>query len=466
MSEQIKQVFEKQQLHRKTMKARTVSDRLDMLKKLRGAIHIREELLFEALQADLRKSRFEAALTEIYFVYAEIDHALKNLETWAEPQKTAGTAANVLAKSYIRYEAKGTVLLLSPWNYPFQLAAGPLVSAIAAGNTVIMKPSELSSFTSGVLRELINTTFSQDEVWCVEGDAEVAKALLELPFDHIFFTGSTDVGRKVMAAASKHLATVTLELGGKSPCIVSRSAEVKRAAKKIAWGKLINSGQTCIAPDHVYVHESLVNSFIEHYKKAAKAMFFLDETRINAGSYPKMISRKHFDRQQELLDDALEKGATLAWGGESHAGSMTFFPALLQNVSGGSRMMQEEIFGPLLPVISFTDLDEVVRDINGRPTPLALYIFSRERSDTEYLLAGCSSGGACINDVLVHISNPALPFGGAGFSGMGSSHGIFGFRAFSHERAVMYQAAVDFNHLAYPPYTRKSGLLKWLRKIM
>ncbi|PST85303.1 aldehyde dehydrogenase family protein [Pedobacter yulinensis] len=466
MSEQILPVFTAQQRHKTVLRNATATDRVQRLQKLRIAIESREEKIFAALQNDLRKSRFESALAEIYFVYAEIDHAIKNIATWMAPRKVGRTLSNGLADSYIHMEPKGNTLILSPWNYPFQLAAGPLVSAIAAGNTAILKPSEHSAETSACLTELISETFAPEEIFCVQGDADTAIALLQLPFDHIFFTGSTAVGKKIMAAAAEHLSSVTLELGGKSPCVISGSANLEKAARKIAWGKLVNSGQTCIAPDHVYVHESQLERFITAYREAARALFFLDEEQINAGSYARMINHNHFNRQQELLDDALAQGAMLAWGGNSHAASLTFFPALLTGVPDHSRLMQEEVFGPLLPVLTYKSMDEAAAAINSRPAPLALYFFGQNKSETAVFLKTCPSGGACVNDVLVHISNPALPFGGRGPSGMGSSHGLAGFRAFSHERSVMYQSVFNTTRFAYPPYARKTGLLNWLKKIM
>jgi aldehyde dehydrogenase (NAD+) len=342
----------------------------------------------------------------------------------------------------------------------------PLVSAIAGGNCAILKPSELSSETAKVMEELVKNTFPDDEIACVQGDAEVSKTLLKLPFDHIFFTGSTAIGKVVMEAAAKNLASVTLELGGKSPAIIDKSADIEKAAEKIAWGKLVNAGQTCIAPDYVLIEQGQESHFVQAFKKACLAMFFRNGYEINKEAYGKIINEKQFKRLQKLLAQSVEGGAKIAWGGEVEESSLTIFPTLLTGVSKDNPIMQEEIFGPILPIVTFNNLQQAIDVVNEKTKPLALYIFSEDKNTTHKIIQETSSGGTCVNDVLVHISNPNLPFGGVNSSGMGSSHGIFGFKAFSHERAVVFQSRIGITKMIYPPYEKKMGLLKWLKRIM
>jgi len=398
-------------------------------------------------------------------VYAEIDFAIKNLSNWLKPRSVAASLSSFFTKNRIFYEPKGVSLIISPWNYPFQLLIAPLVSAIAAGNCAMLKPSELSPATTSLLLKLINDNFDSKEVACFEGGVEVSEALLELPFDHIFFTGSPKIGKVVMAAAARHLSSVTLELGGKSPAIITEDADLQKSAEKIVWGKFINSGQTCIAPDYVLIHSSKEQEFLSLAKLKIEQLFYNNNV-LDKSSYGKIINSGHYQRLEALRDKAVKDGAIVVKGGTDSVDDQTLAPVLLSNVSASSAIMQEEIFGPLLPVISYESIDKAIEFINQRPKPLALYVFSGSGEVIRDTIRQTSAGGTCVNDVVIHISNPNLPFGGIGNSGAGSCHGFFGFKAFSHERAVMFQSKMDFSKIAYPPYSEKRGLLKWLKKIM
>lgn len=466
MSQILNSIFEVQQKHKYTLRNSNAAQRIQKLKTLTAAIEKHEDDIYAALQSDLRKSRFEAAVTEVIFIYSELRFAINNLGGWMKPKRAGKTMTSLLARNRIYYEPKGSCLIIAPWNYPFQLLMAPLISAIAAGNCAILKPSELSPATSAVIARLIKTCFDEKEICCMEGDVNLSTALLKLPFDHIFFTGSTAIGKVVMEAAAKNLSSVTLELGGKSPVIIDETADLKTAAEKIAWGKLLNAGQTCIAPDYLLIPQQFQESFIQHYKQAASAMFFTAGGQLDAGSYAKIINEKHFNRIAALLDDAVNKGAKIAFGGEKDHALQTISPTVLSQLPAGTGIMEEEIFGPVLPVIGYQSLDEAIGQVNSRSKPLALYIFSASKNNIRDILKNTSSGGACINDVLVHISNPRLPFGGVNASGLGSSHGFFGFKAFSHERAVVFQPNINTTKLIYPPYEEKSWLLKWLKKLM
>lgn len=466
MQQQIKSIFESQQQTKFLLRKTDAAIRISKLKRLKEGIERYEDRLYAAIHKDLRKSTFEAAATELIFTYAEIDHAIKHLSDWMKPKRGASTLSSFLSTNKIYYEPRGTCLIIAPWNYPFQLSMSPLVSAIAAGNCAILKPSELSAETSKVMEELIKEIFAPEEITCVQGDAELSKFLLTLPFDHIFFTGSTAIGKVVMEAAAKNLSSVTLELGGKSPAIIDKTANVEKTAEKIAWGKLVNAGQTCIAPDYVLIEKGLENTFVEAYKKATLRMFFKNDAEINKETYGKIINEKQFKRLQNLIASAIKDGATLAWGGQSEESSLTILPTVLSNVAKENSIMQEEIFGPILPIITFKNLQQAIDLVNEKSKPLALYIFSEDKKNSDKIINETSAGGTCVNDVLVHISNPNLPFGGVNGSGMGSSHGIFGFKTFSHERAVVFQSRLGITKMIYPPYENKMGLLKWLKKIM
>lgn len=461
-----KRIFEAQKNNHLAVKLGSMEARKTKLKKLKTAIKEKENEIFEALKKDLRKPVFESAVFEVFFIYAEIDFAIKNLYSWTRPQRVSSNLLNLMTKSRIRYEPKGVCLIIAPWNYPFQLLISPLVSAIAAGNCCILKPSELAPATSSVLSNLIKETFDENEIAVIEGNVSISTELLTLPFNHIFFTGSSTIGKVVMEAASKHLSSVTLELGGKSPAIIDEGADLRTAADKISWGSFANAGQTCIAPDYVFVHENQQEKFIELLKSSIEKKYFKND-HLNKEDYGKIISDSHFKRISILLEDALSKGAKIKIGGAFEESDRTIYPTVLTNVSFDSLIMKEEIFGPVLPVLTYKNITEVIEYINANNKPLALYVFSNNNSTVENILRETSSGGACINDVMIHISNPHLSFGGINASGIGGSHGFHGFKAFSHERSVMYQSQlVDVGKLIYPPYRGKEFVLKLIRKLM
>ncbi|KKO90986.1 aldehyde dehydrogenase [Sphingobacterium sp. Ag1] len=462
-TDQIGLIFEQQQLFKYELRSSSAEDRIKKLHKLRALIESHEDLIYAALEKDLRKSRSEAAISEVLFIYGEIAFAIQHLRKWMKPRKVGRSMTNFLAKSTITYQPRGTALIISPWNYPFQLTMSPLISAIAAGNCVILKPSEHSPFTSAVIGEILTKGFDQRELACIEGEQHVSEALLALPFDHIFFTGSPAVGKLVMQAASHNLSSVTLELGGKSPVILDETADLEMTAHKVAWGKLINAGQTCIAPDYILLPKDKQDEFVNYYLKAVKSMFFTEDGQLDRTVYAKIINQKHASRLVSLITNAIACGAQLREGGQL-ADDLTLSPALLIDVRADNSIMQEEIFGPILPIVTYEDQEEALALINRAEKPLALYIFSNNKSNIQYILQQVSSGGACVNDVLIHVSNPHLPFGGVNGSGLGSCHGQFGFKAFSHERAVMFQSKFSVSTLIYPPYAKKNKVFKLLKK--
>lgn len=463
LTDQIGFIFEQQQLFKYELRSSSAQERIKKLYKLKALIESHEDLIYAALEKDLRKSRSEAAISEVLFIYGEIRFAIRHLRKWMKPRKVGRSITNLLAKSTITYQPKGTALIISPWNYPFQLTMSPLISAIAAGNCVILKPSEHSPSTSAIIGEMLTKAFDQREVACIEGEQATSEALLALPFDHIFFTGSPAVGKLVMQAASHNLSSVTLELGGKSPVIVDETADLKMTAYKVAWGKLINAGQTCIAPDYVLLPKDKQDEFVNHYLQAIRSMFFTEGGQLDRTVYAKIINQKHASRLVSLIANATAGGAKLREGGQL-ADDLTLSPALLIDVKTDNAIMQEEIFGPILPIVTYEDQEEALALINRAEKPLALYIFSNNRSNIQYILKQVSSGGVCVNDVLIHVSNPHLPFGGINGSGLGSCHGYFGFKAFSHERAVMFQSKFSVSTLIYPPYAKKNKVFKLLKK--
>ncbi len=459
-------IFNRQKTFHYTLRTTNALHRIETLKRLKSTIKKYEPQIYSALSKDLRKSEFESAVTELIITYSEIDYAVSNLRHWMAPRRIGKSLSNPFAKNRIYYEPKGVCLIIAPWNYPFQLVMAPLISAVASGNCVMVKPSEISGNTSAVIAKVLLEVFDEQEVACIEGPASASTELLALPFDHIFFTGSTAIGKVVMEAAAKNLSSVTLELGGKSPVIVDGNSNLQKAAKKIAWGKLVNCGQTCIAPDYALIHEDKIDEFIGLYKQFATELYFKSDEAVDKRVYGKIINKKHYNRLKSLIEDAMEKGARINWGGKMEESEQTINPVILTQVSEESEIMREEIFGPILPIFPYKTTEEAINFINKRPKPLALYIFSNNDKNVDKIIKNTSSGGACINDVLIHLANPKLPFGGVNHSGMGSSHGFFGFKNFSHERTVVKQRAIDFNSLIYPPYQNKSWVLKMLEKIM
>lgn len=451
--DEAKRLFGLQSGARWRISGRGARERLERLERLRQALLRREEELLEAVRTDFGKAPAESAITELYPVLAEIAHAKRELRRWMRPVRVPTPLLLFGTRSEYRFEAKGLVLILSPWNYPVNLLLCPLVAAVAAGNCVVLKPSSKVPATSRMLKSLVEEVFPEEEVALLEGGPEAADALLELPFDHVFFTGSPPVGRKVMAAAARNLAPVTLELGGKSPTIVDASADVALAAERLVWAKFVNAGQTCIAPDYVFVHRSREREFIERCKVLIAERFGSGpEERRASPDLCRLVTEAQLHKLESLLKGALAAGARLEFGGEAEPATRYLEPTIVSGVLGDSPLMAEELFGPILPVLSFEGLEEVLEFIRSRPKPLALYLFSRDEAAIEEVLAGTSSGGVCINSLVLHFANGNLPFGGVGMSGMGNYHGRFGFLAFSHQRAVLRQGPLDLLKRFYPPY--------------
>ncbi|GAB3546090.1 aldehyde dehydrogenase family protein [Spirosoma fluminis] len=455
LRDDLQAVFAQQRRHAPQMALTTAAQRIERIRRIQHWITTHESAIQQAMYADFRKPSAEVTLGELMALHAEIRYTIKHLNQWIKPQRVPTPLSLVGTKSYIRYEPKGNVLIISPWNYPFVLSIRPLVSALAAGNVVILKPSELTPNTAGLIRQMIGELFPADEVAVFEGDAEVAKALLDLPFNHIFFTGSPAVGRIVMAAAAKHLASVTLELGGKSPAIVDESANIRQAAEQLAWGKCLNNGQTCIAPDYLLVHESVKQPLMQAMQTAIAGMYRPEGKPVElSDSYARIVNNAHFHRIKELVDDAVQKGATVTLGGQMNADQNFIEPTILEGVTNDMRVMQDEIFGPVLPVLTYSTLDEALQIVNQREKPLALYIHSRNQQHTQYILDRSSAGDTVVNDALLQFSNVELPFGGVNNSGLGKSNGFFSFQEFSNQRGVMQR---DFGTMKfiYPPYTDK-----------
>jgi aldehyde dehydrogenase (NAD+) len=431
-------------------------ERVLKLKALREAIIARQEELYAALWQDFHKSSFEAWMTEVFPSIEEIDVAIRNLSSWMRDRRVTGLIFLPGSKSYLRHEPKGRVLIMSPWNYPFQLLMGPLVSAIAAGNTVIAKPSNKTPRTSAFIAALLADLFPQDEVAVVEGSgALLGDLLLKLPFDHIFFTGSPKIGARVGEAAQRIHSGLTLELGGKSPAVILDDADLDLAACKVAWGKCLNAGQTCVAPDYVLCPRDKVDAFADLAAAEIKRMYGDNEAQRRAApDFPRIVDAEACARHEALTQEAIQKGARLALGGAFDV-SERYAPAtILAGVTPHMAIMEEEIFGPIMPILPYDSVDEAIAFIHARPKPLALYVFGKSRLGTGEILDRTTSGSACVNDVIVQIENLNVPFGGVGMSGTGNYHGIYGFRAFSHERNYMRKGKLNAIRLFYPPYAR------------
>ena len=444
-------------------------ERAAKIRRLRDAVIARSEDWYRAAHADFGKPPGEVDLGEILPICVEANDAIRNLKKWTKPHRVRTTLLTLGTRSHVQYQPKGRCLIIGPFNYPVNLTLGPLVSAIAAGNTAIIKPSELTPHLSVLVAEVVREVFTEDEVAVVQGDAAFTQALQQLPFDHVFFTGSPAIGKQVMTAAAQHLASVTLELGGKSPTIVDASANLRLAAKNIIWAKFSNAGQTCIAPDHVYVHHSIKDEWVRCCKRELENAYGSSLQAQQASPHlARIVNIRHATRLASLLEDAKSHGAQVLTGGSAIANERFVQPTLLEQASPEARIMHEEIFGPLLPIISYTSLDEVIATVNKGPKPLALYIYSRTRAHIEQVLQQTVSGGACVNHSLVQFLHGRLPFGGVNNSGIGNAHGHYGFKAFSHERGVVQTrltlAATLFSAGEVPAAIRKAmrGAFKWL----
>lgn len=460
------------QNHRNTavrLRKSTTQERIEKLKKLEAWILSHQKEIRSALWEDFKKPEAEVDLSEIFPVTSEIKHACKNLRTWMKPKKVSTPLAMAGTSGKIYLEPKGCSLIISPWNFPFNLTVGPLVSCIAAGCTAIIKPSEHSPATSYLIQKMVREIYPENEITVFLGGVEITTELLELPFDHIFFTGSPAVGKIIMKAAAKHLSSITLELGGKSPVIIDESADLEDAAGKLVWGKFVNCGQTCIAPDYILVHESKKDEFILQAKHHIQKFYDPKFKGIKQSTdFARIINDQHFDRLRVLLEDAINKGAKVEFGGTYDPTDKYIEPTLLSGISEEMEIAHEEIFGPLLPISTFKEIDEAISKVNIKPKPLALYIFGKEKTVINRILQETSSGNVVVNDCVLHFLHLELPFGGVNNSGIGKAHGFHGLLAFSNEKGILRQR-IGFNNvtLLRPPYgiqVKKiiSSLIKWL----
>jgi aldehyde dehydrogenase (NAD+) len=450
-------LFKKQKEFFRSGKTRDVGFRIDALKKLKDAIAAHEKDILAAVYADLRKGETDAYATEIFGVYNEIKVAIAGVRDWTAREKVPTPVFMMPSRSYIYKEPYGVTLIIAPWNYPFQLVMMPLVGAIAAGNTAILKPSEVSSHTAAVVNKLIRAAFPEDYIGVVEGGAEDTQHLLSLPLDYIFFTGSVPVGKAVMAAAAKNLTPLTLELGGKSPAIVHESANLETAAARLCWGKFLNAGQTCIAPDFVLVHDTVKDAFIDALKKAILKFYGKDAS--GHARYCRIINDRHFQRLASLIDPS-----KIVYGGRTNAADRYIEPTLLYPVDWPDAIMEDEIFGPLLPIIPYADLDEIIRRITDRPKPLALYLFCSDKAVRRKVIREVPFGGGAVNNTIMHIVTHFLPFGGVGQSGTGRYHGKYSFETFSHAKSILRSYALaDPSDSAQP---HRGRYMKWILKLL
>lgn len=450
-----KELIKKQTDYFNSNKTKDIEFRIEQLNNLKSVIKGSEKVLCEAIYKDFKKSEYDTYTTEFGLLYHDIDEAVKKLPKWSKRKRVRTNLVNLPARSYVIPEPLGVCLVIGAWNYPYQLSLAPLVAAIAAGNTVVLKPSEIPSATSAAMAKLINENFPPELMLVAEGGIPETTALLDEKVDKIFFTGSTAVGKVVYQAAAKHLTPVTLELGGKSPAIVTRNCNLKATAKRITWAKFLNAGQTCIAPDYVMVDDAVKDEFLLHMKDFIKQFDY----SLGNNNYVQIINERNFHRLTALIDK--EK---IYFGGETDIQKRYIAPTLLTGVTFDEKIMEDEIFGPILPVISYSDLNDVVLKIKSKPKPLACYIFTNDTAVKNKLLNEISFGGGAVNDAMMHISNSNLPFGGVGYSGIGSYHGEAGFATFSHHKSILEKQFWLEPNLKYPPNTKKK--LSWIKWLM
>jgi aldehyde dehydrogenase (NAD+) len=460
----IQELFRKQQVKAQTLATEPVRNRRKRLEALRAQILFKRDAIQRALYDDFKKPAVETDATEIFPVLDEIKLALDHLNRWTTPRKVDAPLTMLGTRSWITYEPRGVCLIMAPWNYPFNLCMGPLVSALAAGNCVMLKPSEVTTHTSALIKSICDAVFTDDVVAVCEGGTDVAKHLLQLPFDHIFFTGSPEIGKLVMRAAAENLSSVTLELGGKSPVIITPSARLSDAASRIAVAKFINNGQTCIAPDYVLVHASREKEFLSKLKEQVISMFSENGKVWGSPHYARIVNGRHFERLHALMADAIEHGASIEMTGEMDAQERFMHPVILTRVPRRSRIMEEEIFGPILPVLTYENLDDAIALIRQKPKPLALYLFGTDKDEQDKVLKSTSAGGVCINDCAIHFLHHNLPFGGVNTSGIGKSHGYSGFLAFSNEKPLLRQRrGITSVSFLFPPYTPR---VRWFMNVL
>src|SRR5690625_3582741 len=428
----MKHLVEKQKEYFYSGATKSYSFRKKQLEKLYKMLLKNERKMYEALKNDLNKSKHEALTTELGILFAEIQFSLKHLKDWMKDKQVKAPLTHKGTSNYIIYEPYGTILIIAPWNYPLQLAFAPVIGAIAAGNTVVLKPSELTPHTSKLINQMVDETFDSNYFTVVEGGKDVSEQLLDQRFDYIFFTGSTAVGKIVMEKASKHLIPVTLELGGKSPAIIDKDCHIQHTAKRIVWGKLTNAGQTCVAPDYVYIHESIKDVLIKAMIKQIRVLYSKNPLRND--QYVKIINEHHFNRLLRFLENG-----TILHGGKYDRVNQKIEPTIIDELTWDDPIMQEEIFGPIMPIFTFKNISDVITVIRDNEKPLALYYFGKSERSAQKVLRSISFGGACVNDTLYHLANPHLPFGGVGYSGQGAYHGKYSFDTFSHDRSILKQ---------------------------
>lgn len=451
--EEVHSIHQQQQQYLKSQKTKDVNYRISSLKKLKAVIEHKEQQIYKALAQDLGKSEFEAFLTEYQVIKSELETYIKKTKKWSSPRKVRSSLLNFPSTARRHPEPYGNVLIISPWNYPFQLALAPLIGAVAAGNTVTLKPSEFSIATSQLLEDIISEAFDADHVKVIQGDAAIAKELTSLKWDYIFFTGSPPVGKAIYEAAARHLTPVTLELGGKNPCVVHQSAHIKIAARRIVWGKFLNAGQTCIAPDYILAHSSIKTELIEHLKIEI-TNFFGDNPK-ESPDFPRIIRTAHFEKLVEMID-----GQKVLAGGQHHKESLYIAPTLLDQPHRDSKVMENEIFGPILPIISYESQDELINWIDSYDKSLGAYIFSSDSTFEKWFIERFSYGGGVINDSIVQFVNERLPFGGVGNSGIGNYHGKQTFDTFSHLKGIVHRRTWIDIPVKYAPYSGKLSIVK------
>lgn len=451
-------ILENQKRHLSEVGTISIEDRIKALKDLKKVIKKYEKEIIEALYKDLGKSEFESYTTEVGFIYRSINHVLKNIKKWNKVKRIKSDIAQIPGKSYVYNSPYGSVLIIGPYNYPFQLTIEPLIGAIAGGNTAVIKPSEYTTNVECILVKIIKECFNSNYVDIVVGDYTVNSNLLDLNFDYIFFTGSVNVGKIVMEKASKNLIPTTLELGGKSPTIVDKTAKLDIAAKRIVWGKFSNAGQTCVAPDYLLVHEDIYDKFIKKLQTTITEFYGLKIKE--SKDFGRIVNDRHMNRLKEILDKDREK---IVFGGDIDMNERYISPTILKNVNYNDAVMQDEIFGPIMPIIKYSKVDDIRFYLNVHKTPLALYVFSEDKYFSDYIMKNFTFGGGCINDTITHVASTNLPFGGVKTSGIGRYHGYNSFKAFTYEKAIVKRSSkIDIN-LVFPPYKDK---LKLIKKVM
>lgn len=458
-SKDVEKILKEHTIFYESQQTRNINFRIKQLNMLKDIIKKYEERIYKALYKDLGKSEFESYTTEIGFVLSSISYAVKNLKKWAQPKKIRTPFYLFPSRSFIVNEPYGTVLIIGPFNYPFQLLFEPLIGAIAAGNCVVLKPSENAPYVSAVIEEMISKSFNKSYICCIEGGVKTNIILSNSKFDYIFFTGSVEVGKEIMKAAAKNLTPVTLELGGKSPVIVDESADIKIAAERIIWGKSINVGQTCVAPDYVVVHESIKVKLIE--EMISKIVEFYGSNISENKDFGRIVNDNHFKRLNSILRDENDR---IIYGGKIKEKDKFIEPTILDLQSWSASSMKEEIFGPILPIITYKNIDFAINEIKKLSKPLALYIFTKNKQFEKNVLNEIPSGGVCINDTIIHLINPRLPFGGVGNSGIGAYHGKYSFITFSHQRSIVKKNNKINIKIMFPPYTKMK--LKIIKRIL